>query len=73
MALNAGLSLKKKKTLTYCYRMPKKCFITMGCDLELYAIIIWHVVNMKLDIDKKIKGLEIMTLIIRKYTIFRNL
>ena len=45
----------------------------MACDLELYAIILWHVVNMKLDIDKKIKGLEIMTLIIRKYTIFRNL
>ena len=29
--------------------------------LESYAIILWHVISMKLDIDKKITELEIMT------------
>ena len=40
--------------------MPKQHFIAMACDLESYAIILWSVISMKLNIDKKIKGLEIM-------------
>ena len=32
------------------------------CDSKLHTMISWHVMSMKLNIGKKIAGLEIMTL-----------
>ena len=43
-------------------RMPKQCCIAMASDSKLHAIILWHVISVKLNIGKKITGLEIMTL-----------
>ena len=42
--------------------MPKQCFIAMACDSKSHTIVIWHVIDTKLNIGKKITGLEIMTL-----------
>ena len=39
-------------------RTPKQHFIAMACDSELHAMIIWHVMSVKLNIAKKIAGLE---------------
>ena len=36
---------------------PKQNFIAMACDSKLLAMI-WHVMSVKLDIAKKIAGLE---------------
>ena len=41
--------------------MPKKCLIAMANNSKLHAIILWQVISMKLNIHKKITGLEIMT------------
>ena len=35
-------------------RMPKQYFIAVVCDSKLHAIILWHVISMKLNIGKKI-------------------
>ena len=43
-------------------RMPKQCCIAMASDSKLHAIILWHVISVKLNIGKKITGLKIMTL-----------
>ena len=43
------------------YCMPKQCFIAMTCNSISHTIILWHVINMKLNIGKKITGLEIMS------------
>ena len=41
--------------------MPKTRFIAMACDSKSPAIIIWHVISMKLNIGYRITGLGIMT------------
>ena len=43
-------------------RMPKQYFIAVVCDSKLHAIILWHVISMKLNIGKKITELQIMML-----------
>ena len=43
-------------------RMPKQCCIAMASDSKLHAIILWHVISVKLNIGKKITGLKIMKL-----------
>ena len=43
------------------YRTPKQHFIDMACNSKSTTIL-WHVISMKLNIAKKIAGLEIMTL-----------
>ena len=53
--------------------MPKQCFTVMACDSKLHAIILWHVISVKLKIGKKITGLEILTLNCKKFSIFPNL
>ena len=40
-----------------CY-IPKQHFIAMACDSKLHAMILWHVMSVKLNIAKKIAGLE---------------
>ena len=45
----------------YGCHMPKQSVIAMVCDSKLHAIL-WCVINMKLNIGKKITGLEIMIL-----------
>ena len=35
------------------YRMPKQHFIAMAFDSKLYAIILWCVISVKLNIGKK--------------------
>lgn len=47
---------------------PKQCFITMTCYSELYAIILWCVISKKLNVGKKITGLEMMMLNCMKKT-----
>ena len=51
--------------------MSKQHFIVMACDSKLLAIILWHVISAKLNIGKKITGLEIMTL--KKSSMFPDL
>ena len=46
--------------------MPKQRFADMACDSKSHAIILWRVINVKLNIGKKITGLEIMTLNCKK-------
>ena len=41
--------------------------------LRLHALILWCVISMKLNIDQKITGLEIMTLNREKTSMFPNL
>ena len=43
-------------------RMPKQHFILMAYDFKLHVMILWHGLSVKLNIAKKIVGLEIMTL-----------
>ena len=50
--------------------MSKQHFIVMVCDSKLLAIL-WHVTSVKLNIGKKITGLEIMTL--KKSSMFPDL
>ena len=40
--------------------------IAMACNLESYVIMLWRVISVKLDTDKKITGSEIMTLNYKK-------
>ena len=40
---------------------PKQRLIAMVCDSELHTIILWIVISMKLDVGKKMAGLETMT------------
>ena len=42
--------------------MPKQHFIAMVCDSKSATMILWFVMSGKLNIAKKIAGLEIMTL-----------
>ena len=53
--------------------MPKHHVIAMACDSKLYAIILWCVISVKMNIVKKITGLEIMTLNSKKSSMFPNL
>ena len=62
--LKAGLSLKKHH-MCGC-RTPKQRSVVIVCDLELHTTILWRVISMKLNIDKKITGLEIMPLNLEK-------
>ena len=50
--------------------MPKQAFIAMSCNPKLH-VILWSVISVKLNIDKKITGLEIMTL--KKSSMFPDL
>ena len=38
--------------------MPKQHFIAMVCNSKLHAMILWCVMSVKLNIAKKIAGLE---------------
>ena len=40
---------------------PKQRLIAMVRDSELHTIILWIVISMKLDVRKKMAGLETMT------------
>ena len=40
------------------YGMPKQHFISMACDSKLHAMVTWHVMSLKLNVAKKIVGLE---------------
>ena len=40
---------------------PKQRLIAMVCHSELHTIILWIVISMKLDVGKKMAGLETMT------------
>ena len=53
--------------------MPKQRFADMACDSKSHAIILWRVINVKLNIGKKITGLEIMTLNCKKFSMLPNL
>ena len=46
--------------------MPKQSLIAMGCNSKLYVKILWYVISMELNIGKKIRGLETMTLNCKK-------
>ena len=48
-------------------------FIARGCDFKSHTIILWRVMSVKLNIGKKIAGLEIMTWIVKKCTMSSNL
>ena len=52
--------------------MPKQRFADMAWDSKSHAIILWHVVSVKLNIGKKITGLE-MTLNCKKFSMLPNL
>ena len=52
----SGLSLKKTPHVWLPH--AKKCFIVMPCDSKSHAIILWHVISVKLKIGKKRTGLE---------------
>ena len=41
--------------------LPKQHFVALVCDSKSRTIILWHVIGVKLNIVKKITGLEIMT------------
>ena len=53
--------------------MPKRHLIDMACDSKWHAIKLWQVVGVELNIGKKIRGLEIMTLNREKLSMFSNL
>ena len=61
MFKSTALSLKKKHSTFGCCT-PKQRFIVMACNRKLHAIISWCEISIKLNIGKKITGLEIMTL-----------
>ena len=63
----------KKKYQTCDCHMPKQRFADMACDSKSHAIILWRVINVKLNIGKKITGLEIMTLNCKKFSMLPNL
>ena len=42
--------------------MPKQHFIAMVRDPKSHAMVLWCVMSMEFNIDKKIAGLEIMKL-----------
>ena len=42
--------------------IPKQCCIAMVCNSKLQTLILWSVISVKLNIGKKITGIEIMTL-----------
>ena len=37
---------------------PKQCFIAMVCNSKLQALILWSMISVKLNIGKKITGIE---------------
>ena len=41
--------------------LPKQHFVALVCDSKSRTVILWHVIGVKLNIVKKITGLEIMT------------
>ena len=47
-------------------------FIAIACDSKVHAMILRHVMSMKLNFAKKIAGLEIMTLNCEKCSISPN-
>ena len=49
----------KKQHCTCGYRMPKQRFNVMACDSKLHPIILWRVISVKLNIDKKTTWLGI--------------
>ena len=51
--------------------MSKKRFVDMVCNSKLLTIILWGVISVMLNIGKKIKGLEIMTLNQEKVSVFK--
>ena len=56
----SDLSLKKHHTCD-CHTSKQRS-IVMACNLESHATILWCVISTKLNIGKKVTGLEIMTL-----------
>ena len=65
----SGLSLKKTPHLWLPHAKT-----TFYLDLELHVMILWHVMSVKLNIGKKIAGLEMITLNReKKNSVFRNL
>ena len=53
--------------------MSKKRFVDMVRNSKLLTIILWGVISVMVNIGKKIKGLEIMTLNQEKVSMFSNL
>ena len=41
--------------------LPKQHFVALVCDSKSRTVMLWHVIGVKLNIVKKITGLEIMT------------
>ena len=41
---------------------PKQCFVAMAYDCKPHTMILWPVISIKLNIDKKIAGIEITAL-----------
>ena len=41
--------------------LPKQHFVALVSDSKSRTVILWHVIGVKLNIVKKITGLEIMT------------
>ena len=68
---NQACDLRKHRTCD-CH-MPKQHLIDMACDSKWHATKLRHVVSVKLNIGKKIKGLETMTLNGEKRSMFSNL
>ena len=54
------LVIKKHCMCGHC--IPKQHFSAIVCNSKSHAIILWHLISIKLNIGKKITGLEIMTL-----------
>ena len=53
--------IKKDTACVVVKATPKQRLIAMVCDSELHTIILWIVISMKLDVGKKMAGLETMT------------
>ena len=68
---NQACHLRKHRTFD-CH-MPKRHLIDMACDSKWHAIKLWQVIGVELNIGKKIRGLEIMTLNREKLNMFSNL
>ena len=41
---------------------PKQCFVAMAYDSKSHTMILWPVISIKLNIGKKIAGIEITAL-----------
>ena len=41
---------------------PKQCFVAMAYDSKSHTMILWPVISIKLNISKKIAGIEITAL-----------